>query len=295
MSERTVGVIGASSGVGDYVLRMLAESGVRTVAYTRQLAGRETDGVEWRTLAPTGSADATEGSDRIRDWIIAAPIWVIPEHFVLLARCGARRVVALSSTSRFTKADSSDPDEQRIAAKLIEGEATLEKWADERGVEWVILRPTLIYGGGRDKNIATAARFIRRFGFFPLVGKASGLRQPIHAADVASACVLALEARHLAHRSYNISGADTITYRQMIAEIFRVMGRRPLFVPMPRAVVHAAMAVLRLLPSFCHLTSAIGERMGQDLVFDKQSAVSDLGISPRPYCLSVRDLPPLRR
>jgi nucleoside-diphosphate-sugar epimerase len=274
---------------------MLAESGVRAVAYTRQLTGRESDGVEWRTFQPTRSADEPTGSARIGDWIIVAPVWVIPEHFELLTCSGARRVIALSSTSRFTKAHSSDPDERSIAAKLVEGEATLEKWGGEHGLEWIILRPTLIYGGGRDKNIATAARFIRRFGFFPLVGRASGLRQPVHAADVARACLRALEARHLAQRSYNISGADTITYRQMIAEVFRVMGRRPLFVQMPSAVVRAAMAVLRLLPPFRHLTSAIGERMGQDLVFDNQSAVSDLGISPRPYCLSVLDLPPLRR
>ena len=295
MSERTVGVIGARSLVGDYVLRMLAESGVRAVAYTRQLTGRENDGVEWRTLEPRGSADQLEGSDLIRDWIIAAPVWVIPEHFLLLTRCGARRVIALSSTSRFSKAHSSDPEEQRIAAKLVEGESTLEKWGGEHGVEWVVLRPTLIYGGGRDKNIATAARFIRRFGFFPLVGRASGLRQPVHAADVARACVLALEARHLAQRSYNISGGDTITYRQMIAEVFRIMGRRVWFVPMPRRVVRVATAVLRLLPSFRHLTSAIGERMGQDLIFENQSAVRDLGLTPRPYCLSVLDLPPLER
>ncbi len=63
---------------------------------------------------------------------------------------------------------------------------------NKQGVEWVILRPTLIYGHGRDKNITEIARFIRRFGFFPLLGKANGLRQPIHVEDVAEACFAAL-------------------------------------------------------------------------------------------------------
>ena len=96
----------------------------------------------------------------------------------MLERYGACRVVALSSTSRFTKDDSSDPEEQAIALRLADAEARVQAWAASHGVEWVILRPTLIYGLGRDKNIAEIARFIRRFGFFPLFGKAKGLRQP---------------------------------------------------------------------------------------------------------------------
>ena len=94
-----------------------------------------------------------------------APIWVLPEHFALLDAHGARRVVALSSTSRFTKSGSSDSQEQSVAERLAEAEARLQAWAEARGVEWVVLRPTLIYGLGRDKNIVEIARCIRRFGF----------------------------------------------------------------------------------------------------------------------------------
>ncbi len=73
-------------------------------------------------------------------------------------------------------------------------------WAASHGVEWIILRPTLIYGLGRDKNIAEIARFVRRFGFSPLFGKAKGLRQPLHAQDVAGACIAALDAPDAANR-----------------------------------------------------------------------------------------------
>ncbi|MDI6746185.1 MAG: hypothetical protein QMD17_03475 [Rhodocyclaceae bacterium] len=89
------------------------------------------------------------------------------------------------------------------------------------------LPPTLIYGLGRDKNIAEMARFIRRFGFFPVLGKATGLRQPIHTADVAGACLGALRAPDAANRDYNISGGETFAYRDMVARVFVAVGHAP--------------------------------------------------------------------
>jgi hypothetical protein len=47
-----------------------------------------------------------------------------------------------------------------------QGEENLKAWAESKGVEWVILLPTLIYGHGRDKNISEIIQFIRRFSDF---------------------------------------------------------------------------------------------------------------------------------
>lgn len=92
---------------------------------------------------------------------------------------------------------------------------------------WVILRPTLIYGRGRDRNITVIARFIRRFGFFPVLGRATGLRQPVHAEDVALACHRALEAPAATNRAYNISGGETVTYREMVRRVFLALEGGP--------------------------------------------------------------------
>ena len=49
-------------------------------------------------------------------------------------------------------------------------------WCEERGVDWTLFRPTLIYGRGLDKNVTTIMRFIKRFHVFPIVGGGGGLR-----------------------------------------------------------------------------------------------------------------------
>jgi nucleoside-diphosphate-sugar epimerase len=166
----------------------------------------------------------------------------------------------------------------------------VQAWAENHDVQWVILRPTLIYGLGRDKNITEIARFIRRFGFFPLFGKADGQRQPIHAQDVAKACLAALRAPGAANRAYNLSGGETLPYRDMVVRVFAALGRPPRLLPLPLSAFRLAVALLRWLPRYRHWTAAMAERMNRDLVFDHAKATRDLAFKPRGFVLSVQDV-----
>ena len=146
--------------------------------------------------------------------------------------------------------------------------------------------PTLIYGGGRDGNISEIARLIRRFGFFPLVGQGLGLRQPVHGADVAAACVAALNTAKASNREYNLSGAEVLPYGEMVGRVFAAVGRRPRFLVVPLGVFKLALVGLRLLPRYRHWSAAMAQRMNQDLVFDHADAARDLGFRPRPFTLN---------
>lgn len=291
MPERKVGVLGASSLVGGCLLTQMAQMGRGAIAFSRAKRIAIDGGhVEWRQL-PAPGAKNLDVAEPIGHWICVAPIWVLPDYFSLIAASGARRVVALSSTSRFTKVGSGDTAENAIAAKLIESEARVQAWAEERGIDWVILRPTLIYGLGRDKNISEMARFIRRFGFFPLLGRAQGLRQPIHAEDVATACLAALQAPGVSNRAYNISGGETLAYRDMVGRVFVALGHPTRLLTVPLWAFRLAVAVLRCLPRYRHWSAAMAERMNRDLVFDHTDAARDLGFKPRGFVLTAKDVP----
>ncbi|WP_300320358.1 NAD-dependent epimerase/dehydratase family protein [Accumulibacter sp.] len=296
--ESRVGILGATSLVGQCLLSELAKVGTPVVAYSRdEQVSPPGDAIEWRCLPRSDSpgrrqpavAEVSDGG--IALWICAAPIWVLPEHFALLEAHPLQRVLALSSTSRFTKDDSSDPEENAVARRLADAEEALAEWAGRRGVEWVVLRPTLIYGLGRDKNLCEMARVIGRFGFFPLLGEAQGRRQPIHAQDVAAACLAALGAPAAANRAYNISGGSTLAYREMAAQVFAALGRPPRLLQVPLSVFGLAVALLRCLPRYRHWSAAMAERMNRDLVFDHGEAVRDFAFAPRPFALTSADLP----
>jgi nucleoside-diphosphate-sugar epimerase len=216
---------------------------------------------------------------------------VLPEYFDFLEASGAKRVVALSSTSLFTKGDSADPAEQAVAHRLIEGEMRLQNWAEAMAVEWVILRPTMIYGLGKDKNVAEIARFIGRWGFFPILGKGDGLRQPVHVEDVAQACLAAMTVPAARNRAYDVSGAETLTFKEMVNRIFLALHKKPRFILLPRWCFRVALLGLRLIPRFQRWSIAMADRMNRDMVFDHNNAKSALGYSPRPFILSAKDLP----
>ena len=308
MSEKRIGLLGATSLVGECLIPLLGVGGWQVVAFSRRGVELGGAGVLWCRLdaslglhppTPTLSLYArslgTKGErgldGGISHWVCLAPIWVLPEHFKMLEDCGARRVVVLSSTSRFTKTDSSDLGENEIAAKLAEGEERLRLWAERIGIEWVILRPTLIYGRGKDKNIAEIARFICRFGFFPLLGQAVGLRQPVHAEDVAVACVAALISPAAVNHAYNLSGGETLSYREMVDRVCLSLSRRARLLTVPLGIFRFALVCLRLLPRYRHWSAAMAERMNQDLVFDHKEASRDLNFAPRPFRLAAKDMP----
>jgi nucleoside-diphosphate-sugar epimerase len=282
-----VGLLGATSLVGSCLIPLLLESNIRVCAFSRNPPEPAIDGVVWRNL----SASSVFGQDRIEHWLCVAPIWVLPDYFSLLEASGVRRIVVLSSTSRFTKQGSSDLEEQNVARRLREAEACVQAWAKACSVEWVILRPTLIYGCGEDRNITEIAHFIRRFGFFPLLGRAKGLRQPVHAKDVAGACLAALQASGVVNSAYNISGGETLPYRDMVGRIFVALGRPCRLLSVPLWAFRAAVTLLRCLPRYRDWSVAMAQRMDRDLVFDHSNAKNDFGFSPRLFQLVREDLP----
>ena len=140
---------------------------------------------------------------RLRKALALAPIWTVAPVIDQLADLGVERLVSFSSTSRFTKAASPDPAEREVADRLARSETRLIESCERRGVAWTLLRPTLIYLEGRDQNVTRLAGLIRRFGALPLAGDGSGLRQPVHAEDLATFALTALDTPAAAGRAYD--------------------------------------------------------------------------------------------
>lgn len=291
--DKRVGLFGATSLVGQCLLPLLRQNGWQVRAFSRRPMNSSDQNVQWRQIKNPGEHPGTFSGkiEPIDFWICVAPIWILPDYFTMLEAHGARRVIAVSSTSLFTKSNSADSEEKITALRLAESEKSLETWAQKKGMDWIILRPTLIYGLGQDKNISELLRLIRRIGFFPLAGQAKGLRQPIHAEDLATACLSALEKSVPVNHAYNLSGGETLTYREMIRRLFTALGLRPRIITVPLWVFRIAAALLHYCPRYSHWTAQMAERMNADLVFNHTEAVRDLNFSPRKFQLASRDLP----
>ena len=292
MEQRmTVGVLGATSPVGAQVLKQLIEIGmVDVVAFSRKHVERSMGPSRWVSLSGLDVDALRSQVGEIKIWIAASPIWILPEHFAMLAQLGAQRVVCVSSTSRFTKATSSSPYEERIVQQLAEGERALVDWASGQGISWTILRPTLIYGRSTDRNLSEIVKIIRKLRFFPLFGKAQGLRQPIYVDDVAGACVQAAFSSNAANKSYNISGAEQLSYREMVTRVFTAMGKKPRFLTISLPLFNFALFFLKKIPRYKNWNADMVLRMNRDMVFDHDEARRDFGFNPQRFSLSERDV-----
>ena len=97
-------------------------------------------------------------------------------------------MIACSSSSSITKRFASNSFDRQLADKLIKAEDQIISACSTLSIKATILRPTLIYGRVgeyTDQNLSRLLCQMRRFPILPLPAQ-SGLRQPIHASQLAA-------------------------------------------------------------------------------------------------------------
>lgn len=270
-------VIGGTGLVGGYIVEHLIRRGERPSAVSRSEQAKP--GIDW-LRADLEQPDTLNFPGFTIIYCTADAI-LLADAVSRLFNPSLRRIVAFSSTSVNTKQDSEVAAERDTIRKLADAERKIAVESEQHGVEWTILRPTLIYAEGRDTNITPLSRLIRRFGFMPLVDGAPGLRQPVHAEDLALAAIVAASNPAAANKTYALPGGETLTYNEMIGRVFDGMGMPRRTISVPAFLWRAGFALAK--PLFPSANVAMGTRMVKDMVFDSTPAVRDLGWKPRNF------------
>ena len=105
-----------------------------------------------------------------------------PALISVCREAGVKRAVFLSSTWRFSKVNTTGVN------TVIAGEESV----NVSGLETTLLRPTMIYGPGDDRNISRLRNYLRRYRIIPIFGNGSRLVQPVYVTDLAKAVVQAI-------------------------------------------------------------------------------------------------------
>ncbi len=225
-----------------------------------------------------------------------APVFILPEVLALFSDNLPQRVIAFSSTSIFGKKQSRDPYEQELISKLEQAENKIINYCSEKQINWTIFRPTLIYGADQDQNISFIRSIIKKYHFFPMVGAASGqstgpgkgLRQPVHAYDLAIACLQVLHHSHSYNKSYNLSGGEILTYKEMVKRVFASLEKQPIIINIPLPLFRWIIKVLKVLPRYRFLSMEMANRMNSNLNFSHADAAADFNFQPMPFTLDFK-------
>lgn len=189
-----------------------------------------------------------------------------------------QRVIAISSMSVLSKEHSIDPEERVLAARLAASEQLLIESCNERNYSWTIFRPTLIYGAGLDRSLTPLARFAQRYRVLPIPLGASGLRQPVHADDLAWACVSVRNNPRTWNRIYPLGGGEQLRFDSMLRRLCISLPKRVLLIPLPQWFLRLA---LRLLAQ--QFSVATFSRLSKDLIAINDDAEHDFGFTPRGF------------
>ncbi len=274
-------VIGATGIVGGHIVNQLVRAGERPIALSRSPRPSTAD-AEWFE----GDLNAPQmlKLPSFTTLYCTAYVGLLARALPYLARLSGTevtRVVAFTSTSITTKVDSEILAERESVWLWADREKQFIAACERLGVGWTVLRPTIIYDEGRDANITRLSRIIERLGFMPLAGSGSGLRQPVHAEDLAIGALAAAASSAAVNKIYAIPGRDTITYREMVGRIFDGLHRPRRVVAVPPALWRAAFALAG--PFISNANVAMGNRMAKDMIFDPTPAIQDFGWNPREF------------
>ena len=263
---------GATSQIGRALMPMLHAQGHRVVALSRAEQAPEDLSVEWHRV------DLAEGWPDVTacEWLISfGPMQALANALSTLSAAPCQWLVATSSMSAVSKRDAALAADRALSQSLRDAEAALIAQCDRLGIGWTVLRSTMIYGLGIDANLAPIARRAMRTGLFPYpLGR--GLRQPVHAGDVALAAWRAVHVDAAIGRTLEVGGGERLRVDRMFLRLRDALPRRTLRLPLPRAVLAIA---ARLRPSLRGFAS----RLDQDLVADNTQLTTLLGVAPRGF------------
>ena len=279
---RTIAVTGALGFVASHLIPRLIASGTRVIAIVRP--GRDATALERagcevrradlaRAEAPAADFSSADGAVHLAG--IAQAVWLAPA----LEAARVRRAVFVGSAGVYTRLPSPGADAKRA------GEATLRASA----LAYTILRPSMIYGTPRDRNLIRLLRWLDRCPLVPVPARGRTPQQPVHVEDLCDAILAAFECDAALRQEYDVAGPAPLTLADLVRESARALGRPAWLVPVPLAPAHRLAVWSRRLRLPFPVSPEQVLRLAESKAVDIEPARRDLDFRPRAFAAGISD------
>ena len=271
-------VTGGTGFTGSRLIPLLLQNGIQVRSLIRPTSDRSPLSalrVEWATgdLANAESFTAAlRGVDTLVN--IASLGFGHVETILRSAKeAGVKRGIFISTTAIFTQLNAGSKSIRLAAEEAIQAS----------GLNYTILRPTMIYGSPRDRNMWRLIRLLRIAPIMPIFGDGESLQQPIFVDDVAQAVLLALKNDITIGKSYNIAGKDPLTYNQVIDTVAAALGKRIWKLHLPYLPIVRALQFTEQMKIRLPIKAEQVLRLNENKMFSYEEAQKDFGFSPRGF------------
>ncbi|OHR60358.1 MULTISPECIES: NAD(P)-dependent oxidoreductase [Staphylococcus] len=184
-------------------------------------------------------------------------------------------VIAVHTTGRYSKFKSA-------SAEYIEIEDELLTMRDK--IKMTILRPTMIFGSARDRNMYRLVKFIDKYPVFPIFGNGNNLMQPVTGRDLAKAYMSVIDNKNTTvNRNYNLSGKYPIKYKTLVKTIAEKLNKKVTLIKIPIFIsYYSVLLAQKLIPKF-PLNEEQILRMKEDKDFTHLAAEKDFRYNPESF------------
>lgn len=271
-------VTGATGFTGSRLIPLLLQNGFQVRALTRPTSDR-TPLSALKVESVTGDLSDTQaltaalrGVDALVN--IASLGFGHADNIIASAKAaGVKRGIFISTTAIFTQLNAGSKSVRLAAEEAVQAS----------GLDYTILRPTMIYGSPRDRNMWRLIRLLKVTPVMPIFGDGESLQQPIFVDDVAQAVLLALQNDATIGKSYNIAGKVPLTYNQVIDTVALALGKRIWKLHIPHMPVVHVLQFTEQMNIRLPIKAEQVLRLNEDKSFSYADAQRDFGFSPRSF------------
>ena len=120
----------------------------------------------------------------------------------------------------------SDYAESKFKAEKIVNDSSISSF--------FILRPSIIYGKGDNKNISTIIDMVRKFLIVPIIGRGTFRWQPLYVEDLVESIVNIVQKESNGRNFINFAGPSAVSFSEMVDIISEELGvkRHKIYIPL---------------------------------------------------------------
>lgn len=160
----------------------------------------------------------------------------------------------------------------------------------QSALNWVILRPAEVYGGGENGMIETIISLIRKYHLIPTIQTLHKLFSPIYIDDLISAIDEVILSQNFRNKIYNLAGPDSYTFEEFVDLICDFYQIKCFKLPCPLFLFKLFFNLASMMPA-----SPLVKDQFSRLVSEKSADISlaqrELNFQPRSFFQGLKLLP----